>query len=74
MNNEGIKKTAFSINNGKYDLISLVTLWICIALGAALSQNNKPINPKTLNSTEENYATNEKRLKNSNYFYGVTNL
>lgn len=55
-----------------------------VAIGAVLSQDNKPITfvSKTLNKTERNYATNERELyaivwalKNlRNYLYGVTNL
>lgn len=55
-----------------------------VAIGAVLSQDNKPITfiSKTLNKTEQNYATNERELyaivwalKNlRNYLYGVVNL
>lgn len=54
------------------------------AIGGVLTQEGKPITfiSKTLNSTEQNYATNEKELyaivwalKNlRNYLYGVSNL
>lgn len=54
------------------------------AIGAVLSQEGKPITfiSKTLNSTETNYATNEKELYAivwslkclRNYLYGVSNL
>lgn len=54
------------------------------ALGAVLSQNNKPIIfiSRTLNKTEQNYATNEKEalaivwaLQHlRNYIYGIANL
>lgn len=55
-----------------------------IAIGAVLSQDKHPITfiSRTLSSTEQNYATNEKELlaivwslqKLRNYLYGVTNL
>lgn len=55
-----------------------------LAIGGVLSQNGKPITfiSKTLNSTERNYATNEKELYAivwslktlRNYLYGVSNL
>lgn len=54
------------------------------AVGAVLSQDGKPITfiSKTLSSTEQNYATNEKELyaivwalRNlRNYLYGISNL
>jgi len=54
------------------------------AIGAVLSQDGKPITmiSRTLSSTEENYATNERELlaivwalqKLRNYLYGATNL
>lgn len=54
------------------------------AIGAVLSQNQKPITfiSRTLNKTEQNYATNEKELlaivwalKNlRNYLYGIVNF
>lgn len=55
-----------------------------VAIGAILSQNRKPITfiSKTLNSTERNYATNERELYAivwalktlRNYLYGVKDL
>jgi len=55
-----------------------------VAVGGVLSQNGKPITfiSKTLNSTERNYATNEKELYAivwalktlRNYLYGVAKL
>lgn len=54
------------------------------ALGAVLSQNRHPITfiSRTLNKTEQNYATNKKEIlaivwalqKLRNYLYGVANL
>lgn len=54
------------------------------AIGAVLSQERNPITfiSRTLSSTEQNYATNEKEIlaivwslqKLRNYLYGVTNL
>lgn len=55
-----------------------------VAIGAVLSQNRHPITfiSRTLSSTEQNYATNEKELlaivwslqKLRNYLYGASNL
>lgn len=54
------------------------------AIGAVLSQNRQPISfiSRTLNPTEQNYATNEKEIlaivwalqKLRNYLYGIANL
>lgn len=54
------------------------------AVGAVLSQNNRPIIfiSRTLNQTEQNYATNEKEAlaivwalqQTRNYIYGIANL